>query len=212
MKWLESRMLWGILLILGGILFLLDNLGIITFGGLIWGVIFALAGLVFLSVFITNREHWWALIPGFVLLGIGAIILLDTYTPGGAGELAGVIFLGGIGLAFLLVYLVNRENWWAIIPAGVMATLAVVAGLSQVLTGFETGGIFFLGLGLTFALVAILPTPEGQMRWAFIPAGILLLMGLLITAAMTSLLGILWPFALILIGLFFIWRAFVARA
>jgi hypothetical protein len=126
--------------------------------------------------------------------------------------MAGVIMLGAIGLAFLLVYLVNRDNWWAIIPAGVMGTLAVISGLSQVLTGFETGGIFFLGLGLTFALVAILPTPEGQMRWAFIPAGILFMIGLLLTAATSSLSGIIWPLALILFGLFFVWRAFVARA
>lgn len=211
MKWLESRVLWGILLIVGGILFLMDNLGIISVGGLLVGVIMAAAGLVFLYVFLSDRQRWWALIPGFVLLDIGVIILLDNYAPRLSEQLAGVIVLGGIGLAFLLVYLVNRENWWAIIPAGVMATLAVVAGLSQVLTGFETGGILFLGLGLTFALVAVLPTPDGQMRWAFIPAGILLLIGLLITAAMTSLVGILWPFALILFGLFFVWRAFVAR-
>ena len=212
MRLLASRTLWGILLIIGGILFLLDNLGILAVGGLVWGIIMAVAGLVFLSVFASNREHWWALIPGFVLLAVGAIILLDTYAPGGLGEMAGVIMLGAIGLAFLLVYLVNRDNWWAIIPAGVMGTLAVISGLSQVLTGFETGGIFFLGLGLTFALVAILPTPEGQMRWAFIPAGILFMIGLLLTAATSSLSGIIWPLALILFGLFFVWRAFVARA
>lgn len=80
------------------------------------------------------------------------------------------------------------------------------------MTGFETGGIFFLGLGLTFLLVAIIPTPEGQMRWALIPAVILLVMGLLLTAALTQLINFIWPLALILLGLFLVLRAFRGRA
>jgi len=109
----------------------------------------------------------------------------------------------------LAVYATNRENWWAIIPAGVMVTLAVVSFLDQFFAGFETGGIFFLGLGLTFGLVAILPGPRGEMRWAFIPAGVLFLIGLVLLAALTSLVNYIWPVALILVGLYFIFRTFL---
>jgi hypothetical protein len=211
MNWLTSRVFWGVLLIFGGIIFLLDNLGIITIGGSIWGLILGVAALGFLSVYLSNRENWWALIPGMTLLSISALIILESILPGDTGGLGGVIVLGGIGLAFLLIYLTNREFWWAIIPAGVMFTLASVVLLGDVFSGIEVGGIFFLGLGLTFALVAILPTQQGQMKWAFIPAGVLIFMGLLITAALSPLINYIWPVALILAGLVLIFRSYIWR-
>lgn len=211
MNWITSRTFWGVLLIIGGIIFLLENLGIVAIGEAFWGILLGVAAIGFLSVYLTNRENWWALIPGMILLSVSALIILNTIFPGGTGELGGVIVLGGIGLAFLLIYLTNRENWWAIIPAGVMLTLSIVVLLGEVISGFEVGGIFFLGLGLTFALVAILPTPHGQMKWAFIPAGVMIVLGLLITAALSPLINYIWPVALILAGLFLVFRAYVWR-
>jgi hypothetical protein len=211
MNWITSRTFWGVLLIIGGIIFLLENLGLIAIGEAFWGILLGIAAIGFLSVYFSNRENWWALIPGIVLLSVGALIILNVLFPGDTGALGGVIVLGGIGLAFLLVYLTNREHWWAIIPAGVMLTLSVVVLLGEVITGFEVGGIFFLGLGLTFAVVAILPTPHGQMKWAFIPAGVLIFMGLLITAALSPLINYIWPVALILAGLFLVFRAYLWR-
>jgi hypothetical protein len=211
MKWLASRTFWGVLLIIGGIIFLLDNLGIFTIGETFWGVILGIGAIGFLSVYLSNRENWWALIPGMILLSVSALIIINAIFPGDTGALGGVIVLGGIGLAFLLIYLTNRENWWAIIPAGVMLTLSVVVLLGEAFSGIEVGGIFFLGLGLTFGLVAIIPTPHGQMKWAFIPAGIMIVMGLLITAALSPLINYIWPSALILAGLLLVFRAYIWR-
>jgi hypothetical protein len=190
-------------------LFLLQNLEVIVFGNLIWGLLFALGGFVFLSVYLSNREHWWSLIPGFVLLSIAGIIILGFFFPELERRLGGSLFLGGIGLAFWLVYLTERRNWWAVIPGGVLFTLAVVAGLDTVMA--DTGGIFFLGLGLTFALVGILPTPEGHMRWAFIPAVILSLMGVLLIAAAGEMINIVLPLFLIILGIFLVVRTLVPR-
>jgi hypothetical protein len=103
------------------------------------------------------------------------------------------------------------ENWWAVIPGGVLLTLAIVAGLSENLEGIETGGVFFLGLGLTFALLALLPTGDGKLTWALIPAVVLFLMGLLITAAAAEFINYVWPAALILGGLYLLYRAFRSR-
>jgi hypothetical protein len=211
MKWIASRTLWGILLIAGGIIFLLENLGMITVGEIFWSILLGVGAFGFLSVYLSNRENWWALIPGITLLAVATLVFLNTVLPGETGDWGGVIVLGGIGLAFLLVYLTNRDNWWAIIPAGVMITLSAVVLLSEVVTGFEVGGILFLGLGLTFALVAVLPNPNGQMKWAFIPAGVLVLMGLLVMAALSSLINYLWPLVLILAGLFLVFRTFLWR-
>ena len=206
---LRSRMLWGVLLILAGIVFLLDSLDILSLGGYFVTGLFVLGGLVFLSVFLGNREHWWALIPGVILLSLGAVIFIDQTDPNRFENLSGVIFLGGIGLAFLLVYLTHRENWWALIPAGVMFTVALTAGIGENLEGSGMPGILFLGMGVTFVMVAILPNPSGRMTWAFIPAGILLVMGLLFMAAQASLVNYVWPIALILVGLFLVGRTFL---
>ena len=211
MKWLESRVLWGSLLILGGVLFLLQNLGILVMGNVFWVVLFGLGSLFFLSFFIQNRANWWALIPGLTLLSITLLFALDWFIPAFDESWGGSIVLGGIGLSFFLIYLVERTNWWAIIPGGVLLTLAATVGLEQFFPGLETVGIFFLGMGLTFGLVATLPNPQGEMRWAWIPAGILLLMGMIFMAAAGELLMYLWPVALIFAGIFLLFRSFRGR-
>jgi hypothetical protein len=61
---IDPRILIGSLLILGGLLALLDNLGIIRdASGVFWGIVFGGVGLVFLYVFITNAGNWWRLSP-----------------------------------------------------------------------------------------------------------------------------------------------------
>lgn len=201
MRRVEVRIVGGILLIAAGALFLLQNLGVLVIGAYLWPFLFGAGGLVFLYVFLTNRDNWWAIIPGFVLLSLAALIALEQFAPEAEETWGGALFLGGIGLAFWVVYFTKREHWWAVIPGGVLLTLALVTGLSSVFKGIEIGGVFFLGLGLTFGLLSLLPTPEGRMKWALIPAGVLLVMGLVITAAATAIFNYLWPAALILAGL-----------
>jgi len=161
MKRLDVRAIGGILLILVGILLLLQNIGILVgVVALIWALIFGVGGLVFLYMFLTNRTQWWAVIPGFALLGLAALIALDEFFPRVGEALGGMIFLGGVGLAFWVIYFVKREQWWAIIPGGTLFTLALVAGLESVFEGAEMGGVFFLGLGLTFAAHEVGPHPR----------------------------------------------------
>ena len=211
-KLLTSRLLWGFVLVIGGILLLLDTFGIFEGSLLFWTLMLAAAGLLFLFFYITNRENWWALIPGIIFSTIAIAIGLDVFLPGvNITTFIGPIILGGIGLSFFMVYLAEKSNWWAIIPGGVLFTIAIVALIESGTTVLASGGIFFLGIGITFALVAILPNPAGPMRWAWIPAGILGLMGLLILVAAENLINYIWPTALIVSGGFLIWRAFRVR-
>lgn len=204
-----TRILWGVLLIFVGVLFLLQSLGVVRFAVVLWPALIGIASLAFLFVFLrAPRTNWWAAIPGFVLLGVAGIIALDQLAPELGEVWSGPLFLGGIALAFWVIYLFNPEQWWAVIPGGVLLTLAVVAGLSPVLEGVETGGIFFFGLGLTFALLALLPTPEGRLTWSIIPAIVLMVMGALITAAAAELINYVWPVVLIVGGLYLLYRTF----
>ena len=208
MQWLESRILWGSLLILGGVLFLLQNLGIFQGGSLFWALLLGLAGVFFLSIFFANQANWWGLIPGFTLLSIALLITLQEFIPRFTNVWGTSLVLGAIGLSFLAIYLVDRDNWWAVIPGGVLLTLTIVAGASQFLPGLEMGGILFLGLGLTCTLLALIPTPQGSLRWAWIPAGVLILMGLLFLAATGQMMGLIWPLALIVVGGYLVLRTF----
>jgi hypothetical protein len=194
--------------IVGG-LFLLQTLGVIEGAlPLLWVIIFALSGLIFLYFFWINREHWWALIPGFTLLGLGVLIGISEYGPRSLDDLAAFIFLGSIGLSFWLIYFLNREHWWAIIPGGVLFSVAIIAGLEQVNVKDDViVSIFFLGLAATFGIIAVLPTPYGRMKWAWIPAGIMFLIGAIIFSAAVSAFKYLWPVAVIAFGLYILYRA-----
>jgi len=206
MKWYENRLIWGLLLVIGGIVFLLDNLNVVSLGDLIWAMIFGVAGIAFLTVFISNRVNWWPVIPGMVLLAIGILIATEVLLPSFADLFGGALILGGIALAFWIIYLINNGNWWAIIPAGVMSTLTIMVCLEPFTKGIDLGGLLFIGLGATFGLVAILPNSTEQKKWAFIPAGILLCVGVVISAFSSTFFAYAWPIILILVGIFLIFR------
>jgi len=202
----------GLLLIAAGIFFLLQNMGwfgeLNELSDLVWTGIFGVGALSFLYIFFSRPQaQWWAAIPGFALLGLTGVIFLDTFGPDFIQPLTGSLFMGSIGIGFLLIYLVNREMWWAIIPAGVLTTIAVVAGLEDV-QGLDSGGVFFMGLGLTFLILGLLAqrTHEPQ-AWAFIPATVLLIMGILIGTNWIGFINVLWPFALIAAGGYWIWHS-----
>ncbi|MDD5368073.1 MAG: hypothetical protein PHQ40_03225 [Anaerolineaceae bacterium] len=202
----DNRLLWGGVLILAGLLFLLQNLGIFLLDNLVWTIFLGIAGLSFLYIVFKDRRRWWAIIPGVTISYLAFLILMDQLYPSFSNGIGGALFLASIGASFWIIYFLNRSFWWAIIPAGVLVTLGVVAAFDQYFSGIETGGIFFIGLGLTFALLAWIPTSGGRMRWPLIPAGVLTLMGVLISFASTSLFRLVWPVALILAGLYLFFR------
>jgi hypothetical protein len=210
---IDSRIWWGVLLIVGGVLFLLQNVGVIFLGNLVWAILLGAAGIAFLTVVIRNHQNWWAVIPGLILTYLAILMLLDLIFPAFSNNFGGPLFLGIIGAAFIIVYLINRSHWWAVIPGGVMLSLAVVATSDRFLPGLQSGGLFFIGLGITFLVLSLLPSPMGRMRWSVIPGGVLFLMGVLLTLSETGLLNVLWPVALILAGIYlFFARAPIRRA
>ncbi len=212
MSRVDARGLLGGLLVLAGSLLLLQNLNVFLIPwDLFWAALFLAGGMAFLGVFLERPAHWWASIPAFTLLAIGALILLGATAPWLARAWGGSLFLGGIGLGFWLVFLSNRKNWWAVIPGGTLFTLAVVAGLPRVLSGPLAGAVLFLGLSATFGLVYLLADVPGRMGWALIPAAVLALLGIFILAASSALVGLVWPLLLILLGVYLVLRALRPR-
>lgn len=207
----RNEFLWGGLLVGAGVLLLLQNFGL--FGSaesMIWMLLFAAASAGFLGLFVTNPSQWWPLIPGFVFFGLAAIIGLQAIAPGLAAQWSGPLFLGSLSLGFWLIYITHPKLWWAIIPGGVLSTLAVVAGIGQTFPAYG-GSTLFFGLAATFGLVYLLPTPPNHMDWALIPAGICTVLGSLTLTTSTTILNYTWPIALILVGLYMMYRTFGGR-
>jgi hypothetical protein len=126
-------------------------------------------GLAFIIIYLLHHHYWWALIPGVILTGIGVAALVDVFVPAASANLVSFTVLGSIGLAFLLVFFAKRQNWWALIPAGVLVSVAVM-----VLTNLV--GLLFIGIALTFALIPLL---VGRNHWwAWIVTAIMAILGL----------------------------------
>lgn len=202
----EGRIIGGALLVGGGILLLLQNLGLFGGGGLLWALIFAVGGLAFLALYARDRANWWAFLPASVLLGLAIPIVLSA-AGGGLESLGGTGFLATIGLGFVAVYATDRlARWWALIPGGTLVTLGVVAGLDVVGTAELAGAVFFLGLALTFLAVALLPHGEKRRDWAFFPALACLGLGMMVIATTTAAFTIVAAVALIASGVYLLYR------
>jgi len=189
------------LLALGTLILLPESLGDDFGGALFLGGI----ALSFWWVYFTARvERWWAIIPAGVRTALAVMVVVAEDFE----ELGGAIFLGGIGLAFFAVYVTDRiERWWALIPGGVLTTLAGVTIAAERVGGFQTGGIFFLGLALTFLLVALL----ANMKWAYWPALVLGIMGALGMASMLNVTNYVFGLAFIAGGAFLLYKYFSQR-
>jgi hypothetical protein len=204
MKRFDPRLWIGVLMVFGGVLILLDNLNIISdVSDIFWGVIWGLVGLFFLYLLFNDRKNnWWAAFPAFTLLGLAASSLL----PDSLEAFDSLVFFGFLSFAFWWVYFSDMSNWWAIIPGGVLLTLGVISVLDEI-SGVDNGGFLFLGLGLTFILVAILPGGR-ERSWAFIPGVVLLIFGSILGTPAVGLLEYLWPAVLIILGGYFVLRFF----
>ncbi|MGA2488567.1 MAG: hypothetical protein ABSF99_00060 [Anaerolineales bacterium] len=196
MKRLDFRILVGIALILGGILMLLDQTGVLKGAtDFFWAGILAVGAAIFLFWFFSDRSKWWAAIPGFALAGMAAATLLLNQIGWG-----GLAFLGGIGLGFWAIYFSGRERWWAIIPGGILLTLGATSVMTEAYGVVDSGGVFFVGLGITFVLVALL----AKMKWAFIPAAVLLLLGFFLGTPFVGVMQYIWIGILLVAGVILI--------
>jgi len=204
---IQSRVLWGILLIGGGILILLQNLGFVPQGlELFWALVFAAAAVLFLIPFVAAAANWWAAIPGFALLGLAALLGYGILAPAARNDWGGSLFLGMLGLGFVAVYVRQPHHWWALIPGGVLVTLAAVAGLDNLGLAHLGGTVFSFGLGMTFALLAVVPGPAANRRWPLYPALALFVLALITWVPGERFALIAGPVLLIGFGLYLLFR------
>lgn len=211
MKKNSNQILYGALLVFAGLVFLVQQIFHLPIGALFVSMFFAAGGAVFLYVVLRNRDHWWAFIPGFTLLGLAALIAGSEFFHGFINQFGGSMFLGAIALSFIAILIVRPSNWWAVIPAGVLSTLALIAGIRGG-HGMLQGGLFFVGIGATFAVVGLMPIGKNE-KWPWIPASICFILGTLIMigsgALANTIFGWIWALGFLGIGGYLIARSFL---
>jgi hypothetical protein len=173
---------WGLLLICGGGLALAQSLGYLTdLQSFLWIGIFAfvsLSSLIF--YFWSGVQNWGILIPAGVFGALAFIITMATYQIT-SPAIAAPLFIG-IGLPFVVAYLLNRsDNWWALIPAGVMTFLTFVLLAANTLIGeFIGAGLFFI-LAATFGFVYA----SHRAFWAGLVSYVMIVLGIVVLTSMS---------------------------
>ena len=95
----RGRIWWGLMLIVFGVLFLIQQYGVVRVPG--WAYLGAI-GVVFAAAYVVTR-HRGLLTPACIMLGLAAGIAVE----GDAAARGGVGVLGGLGLGFLSIFAVD---------------------------------------------------------------------------------------------------------
>jgi hypothetical protein len=127
-RWLVKRQDWWALItawvffaiaVLLGVIFLNPRAGQVA------GIVALLElGAPFAVTYFVNRKHWWALIPAYAMLILGSLLALTTMDV--PLELLGSVALLAIALPFWVIYIADRQQWWALIPAGGIGAIGTV--------------------------------------------------------------------------------------
>lgn len=210
-----GRLGWALVLILGGLAILLFNLDTFAayepFLQYSLAAILGVGGIGFFISYLSQRSHWWRLIPGWTLLALAGMVYVSTLKSVDQRITSSLLFVGQ-SLAFGHIFLLDRHTrWWAVIPGGFMLVLGGVIALSSQVTDPDVlGTVLFIGMGAVFLLLYPLGT-QRQLWWALIPGSVLVVFGFFLFSVERTSQNFLmrwWPLLLILIGIVVGWLAF----
>jgi len=185
--------LLGAILIALGAVALANQFLNFNFNDLVWALLFGGVGVAFFSLSLRSPANWWAMIPGYVFLFVGGVILLGRLGLHGDGM--GIFVLCAIGFPFLYVFVRDRRHWWALIPAYVMFAVSGIITLAHYnLHGGIIGSYVMFAIAFPFFIVYLLNRTNW---WALIPAGILSVIG---AGIMVASFQFILPIVLIGVG------------
>lgn len=185
----------GVMVFLALTTLLVDSTG----GEWIGAMFLFMIAISFFVVYLSNQSRIWALIVAYATGVVGIAPLMAT--GGRDAAYFGPIFLFAVALPFFVVYFRSSERWWAIIPAGALTVVSIIAALA--ISGFirsETEGAYVNalmmgGLAVTFAVIWL----RHAKAWA---KTVTIVLAALTVASVffVSYYQIYWPLAIILVG------------
>ena len=197
----------GLMLFLALVTLLVDSTG----GEWVGAMFLFMIAAGFLMVYLNNRARTWALLVAYIVGVLGIAPLMST--GGRDAAYFGPIFLFAVALPFFLVYFRSAENWWAIIPAGSVTVIAIIAALaiSGWIRNANQGGyanaLLMGGLAVTFAVVWL----RHAKPWAKI-VSIVLAVVAVSSVFFASYSEVFWPVAFILVGAYLFYTALRPKA
>jgi len=193
----------GVMLFLALTTLLVDNVG----GEWVGSLFLFLIALSFFVVYLNNHTRTWALLVAYVMF----VLSIAPAMASGGGDTAayfGSVFLFAIALPFFVIYFRSAKNWWAIIPAGVMTTLSIIAGLAiaGLIRNENQGGyanaFLMFGLAITFAVVWLRHAKD----WAKVVTIVLAALAVA-SVFFATYSEIIWPVVIILAGGYLLFTA-----
>lgn len=178
-------LIWGLILIGAGGLFMARNLGYeVDLTPVFWmGVCAVVSALSFIRYFTGDLKRWGRLLPACQFAAIGIIIGLAE--AGVTGSLLAAPLFIGFTIPFVVAFLVDRQkNYWAVIPTTIFTILALTTQFAERAASELFAGFVVLMIAAPFFIVYF---TQPKQWWALIPAGILSSVGL------TALIGAIIP-------------------
>jgi len=202
----RQALVWGSLLILFGVMALVSNLTDLS--AWIWVIVLALAGLAVFGVYLSERSEPTLLIPAYVLWAVAGLVALTTLNVL-QDEFIAMYVLAAIALPFLVVFLRDRAQWWALIPAYVLLAVGLMVVLieSGVLGELLIPAYVMFAVAIPFLVVFAVNPKEW---WPLIPGGIMAVIGLAFLVAEAAVEYIA-PAALVVVGIWILARQFTRK-
>jgi hypothetical protein len=196
----------GTALILSGIFFLLTNFSIIPPVGQatdrVIGILLFVTGIVFAFFQGRGGGLFWFIIPAGVSFSFGIVILIFGFAEI-IGALAAALLAFGFGTTFLIIFLLQRAQWWALLPAGSLYGLSLWIWMSMLQPEIGFHPVFLiLSIGLSFLAVYLFSVQKHKMRFSLYAGAIIVFCAFIYYfVILFSKFILFWAILLIIVGL-----------
>ena len=150
----KNSMIWGIFLIVVGIVFLIGNVSRVGMETL-WPVFPMAVGLAFWVGFVHDRKNYGLLMPGSILVIVSILFLYCSIFGWWRMETLWPVFILAPAVGFIAMYFAGAKDQGLLVPAGILSAVGIIflfvsSGLGDYWPIFLIiGGILLMAFGAT---------------------------------------------------------------
>jgi hypothetical protein len=195
----------GSALILSGIFFLLTNFSVIPPVGQatdrVIGLLFFITGIVFAFFQGRGGGLFWFIIPAGVAFTLGTVILIAGF-QNIISYFAASVLAFGFGTTFVIIFLLQKAQWWALLPAGSLYGISFWIWINTLQPRLGYHPVFLiLCVGISFLCVYLFSVQKNIMRFALYTGAVITICGLIYYFVISfSEYMLFWAILLIITG------------